>query len=95
MNERRIGEKRHGELADDVEELLEADHRRQLFGEIRQERQRVALLNQRALAQSLGRFPLADLEAQVVVGGFQGLCAFLDALFQLGLRRQQHLLVAA
>ena len=30
VNERRIGEKRHGELADDVEELLEADDRRQL-----------------------------------------------------------------
>ena len=76
-------------------EIFEGDERRQTIGEVRQERQRVALVDQGSLARTFGLLAFGNLDAQALVGLRQSGGALGDPRLELAVRAAQRLFALA
>ena len=85
VHHRPVGEQRHRQPADDIDQVLEGDERRQPFRDAGEERQRIPLSDQRTLVRVLRLFAPGDLETQLFVRPFERDGALFDAFFELGM----------
>ena len=88
-----VGGERHGQGAHDIQQFLEFHHWRERLGYRSQERQRIPLLDQRALPMLLGALAFRDFDAQAFVRPLERDRALLHTAVQFGVRTEQRLLV--
>ena len=95
IDNRPVGGKRHGGAADHVDQLVEADDRGEALGEAGEKGERVALLDEGALARLLGTLALCDFVLQALVGALERGRALPDPRLELAVGAAQRLLALA